>query len=293
MSLLARTLARASRSAPVATGCTTIHTQYKDGLLSSIITAEDAKPDDTRLGRGDYIHASSLLSFCPRRHLYAQAEGGTQKSVDGAMRIVWKLGRAAESHVRGQLIAATGGAGIYGQWSCPCGRASYEGLHSSTHPACPTCGKHPEGYSETLLLDEEYGVSGNPDFIMLIGGEFVIVECKSINREAFGKLLAPTADHALQSLLYRRLLQRKPERLAGVPVAPYTLVLYISKDYQWGKSPYREFRVEPSETLVDNLLAPAAELRGGRKIFPRICSCPKDVLAKDCPFVVRCLSSNV
>lgn len=261
-----------------------------------MVKAMDAQPEESRLGQ-ELIHFSSLLGMhmCPRQYVLAgRSEHTIYNSVNGAMRIVWKIGRAVENHIREQYIAGVQGEGVVGKWSCLCGRKEISGEKPSSSTHCTRCGWVTDKYNELSLVDVDTGIIGNPDMILQKNGLHQVVEIKSIKRpgpdgfEGLNDAIGPKADHAIQGCGYRRLLQKN-----GYRVSPNIIVLYGAKDYKFGNV-YKEFQVNAAQydSILDALWDIAHTIKRHREqgTLPereRCVSCDS-TLAKGCPVVQAC-----
>lgn len=244
--------------------------------ITDILDAVDTSPDPVR-PEDDYTHASSLLQNpCVRAFALARKyKPNYAKVVSKGQRVIWTLGRAAERHVRDSLIVGMPDA-VYGFWCCPCGHTQFSGTASFAyaHRKCGKCRLPAVRYVEHTLIDEQRGVMGNPDLLFKFGSGLTVVECKSINDKGFTALIKedkPNADNACQALYYRRMAQR-----SGLAMTDYAIVLYVSKDYKWNQSPYREYRVterdrgyEANLNLMDRVAEDVNKIRRGDVGMPR------------------------
>ena len=213
-------------------------------------------------------------------------------------RIVWALGRAAESHVRNQFISARQYHGILGNWSCPCGLVR-SGYHNPQE-VCDRCGASASIYGELTLRDSELPLIGNPDLLFTtVSGAIRVVEIKSLNQREFIQLHKPKPDHVLQAWLYVRLIQRNPH-LVGMRSADETpLIVYVCKDYAF--TPYKEFQapwsesIETSLTLALKKVADVLAWSREETTLPRklqVCQTQESPTAKQCPLCARCFAHD-
>lgn len=267
-----------------------------DGILTEMVTAQDAMSERDRINTADgMLHASSLLDMCVRQHvLGVRYNTETGKSVSPQMRIVWTLGRAAEAHARNAIIRHRGGNGIYGVWTCACG----ESQHLGTRPVdrtCPTCRKPLNKYKEPTLTDAELGIKGSPDMTLIFtGGWFLPVEFKSMTKKMFDELEGPKGDHVGQALLYRELLRRQ-----GFKVLDKVVVFYVSKDFAFRGIPYKEYHVDATSQTSQAMLAAALdnarqykEAIASGEIPTGPCRSTNDRRAKECPLVHLCFQRS-
>lgn len=280
----------------------TIKNYTEDGYVVSQVMAGDRSPEKVRGGSG-YVHASSLIACCPRRHALMSLLGSGYKVPRSADRLVWAIGRAVEAHIRNQFIEQVDGAGVIGEWSCQCRKSKTDGFRPSVKLKCETCGKPQTHYGELALFDHEYRIVGSVDLLYARpdNHRVRVNEIKSINKKEFDLLTCPKGDHVWQALIYRRLLQRN-----GVDVDDKVAVIYGCKDYSFKGPPYLEFSVKPSpehETGLDKMWKRAAEIRDftlakanktKAVLPPRIQLCPhaNTVTAKSCDQCNACFASN-
>lgn len=261
----------------------------------------DSTPELTRVGK-QYTHVSALLGICPRRHLLAHIHSLERtKSVNASMRLVWALGRAAETHVRTQFIDAMQRMTIIGTWACKCGHTKRDGFYKDV-PSCGKCRTKPTQYKECPLFDHDARITGSPDLLYARpdNGKVRVVECKSIKKDEFEKLTKPKADHVLQGMAYNELL-----RINGMPQDSSITVIYICKDYQF-TSPYKEFEVERTgehndrlSMMWDSANVIASGIRnnaeGKRVTIPdrlSVCYTEEATTAKNCDCVGLCFSRD-
>ena len=264
--------------------------------LNYIITkvrSMDSKPEAVRGGAG-YIHGSSLIGMCPRRHCLSILSGAGSKVPRACDRLLWAIGRAVEAHIRGQFIEAVQRAGVIGEWRCKCGGLSSEGLFVR-RTKCKTCQGTAQRYGELTLLDHDARIAGNPDLMYLRPDNHKVrtAEIKSINKKEFDALTAPKVDHVFQALIYRRLAI-----LNLMDVDDTISIIYGCKDYAFRGIPYHEFYVTSTpehDAALDRMWANARLVRdfvNARKANPEsspplparlaLCPHPNTVTAKDC-----------
>jgi len=271
----------------------------EQGKLAGILGAQDTLADVAR-NESEYVHVSTLIRACPRQVILSNRHGGQEvKRVEAGDRLIWALGRAAESHAR-RVLAAALPAHAYGIWTCRCGQRSFEGTFKAALEVggnCSHCDTPLDQYREVLLIDEQRKVLASPDFLLVYGTKFIPVEFKSINKEGFDEQKEKPdaqADHELQVLYYRRILQR------GGKDVPYAIIVYVRKDFKWGSNPYLEFRpTENGRTTpsLDNMDIRAEAIRDARGAGPipeklGVCSSPITPRAKACGMCAMCFSTN-
>ena len=249
--------------------------------LTDLIRIQDRIPEEKRVG-GNYSHVSALVGdFCARREVLARRHNvSLSETASGSMRVVWALGRAAESHVRKQLAAMMQG-NMYGEWECRCGHTREQGFYAPV--VCPRCSTTPENYVELKCVDDEAMVTGSPDLIWFHDGEFHIVEVKSIKSDDFKALLAPKVIHVHQAICYVRLF-----RAMGHQVSNQVRVIYVSKDAV-ATVPYKEFTGEYDHAFTEMLWEDARAAKG-EVLPPRlpVCSNAMTPTARGCGLCVNC-----
>lgn len=257
---------------------------FGDGWLTSILSSQDRQAEEKRMGQA-YTHVTSLIDFCPRAATLAAETGQPLQSTSSGIRIVWKIGRAVEAHVREQFFLAHREL-MFGHWKCACGSLTYTGGHRQS--VCPTCKTPADIYGEYTLHDHNAMITGSPDLLIRHEGKLRIVEIKSINKEGFAKLNKPQADHVFQINHYARMLGREAHST--------NIILYVKKDFDF-KSPYKEFHVPITAQAagIRNSLEQQREALAARsagRLPPRLCACvsPTSPTAKACGMVVACFN---
>lgn len=264
----------------------------RDSHVTRLVAQADAVPQKTRSGGNDegLLHLSSLIGMCEREQAISHQHGVPSfTSVAGPMKIIWRIGRAVEKHIRDSVIKAREGRDIYGRWVCRCGASEHLGVLPE-HRTCPRCHHYLTSYREPVLRNYEYGVVGSPDLTLIEMGFYLATEIKSMNKDEFDKLEAPKADHVLQALGYRRLYQ-----LAGFPVFDWVSVVYARKDFKFGgsRAVYKEYHAPaaPREGQITAMFEAARRVREANRrgdLPPRICDSPTCRRAKDCERVSLC-----
>ena len=267
-----------------------------DDFVIDLVAQHDLAPAATRSGgnREGFLHLSSLIGMCPREHAISQQHGTpTFKTVSGAMKIVWRIGRAVETHIRNGIISSRNWQGVYGKWMCRCEASSHIGLHP-TGRTCPVCVKGINNYREPGLISSEYGVIGSPDVTLVEMGFYVVIEIKSMTKDDFDALERPLADHILQACGYRHLYA-----LMGYPVHDKVKIIYGRKDFKFGgpKAVYKEYTVHAPDWQgqINDMFDQARLVRQAylaRTLPPRICDTIECRRARDCERKALCFSLN-
>jgi hypothetical protein len=279
------------RSTPAAAqpGATPASAGLPDNWLRAILAEGDNAPDRARMGQAGYIHVSSLIGFCSRQHavLRLHVDQPVIRSVTGGHRVMWRLGRAAEEHVRDSIIKARRSQ-VMGEWSCVCGETKHRGYMPDR--SCTRCGKRVNRYGEMAVFDTEAKIVGNPDLLLREEGLLVPVEVKSINKKDWEALTAPKGDHVFQVVAYARMLKALNYRMHQ-----HAVIVYVCKDFVFG-APYKEFHVEIDaphlvaqwEAARQAAMAAHAAVESG-VLPPRVlCTSPDSTLAKGCPCMAQC-----
>ena len=258
--------------------------------IKALVERQDSVTERSRVSDG-YVHVSSLLSFCPRKwRLVQMSNPDLSNFPKSADRVMWMIGRAAEHHVRTSIMKSLDWAGIYGRWSCVCGKHSYEGFCKS-NATCNSCNDLTRTYSELSVFDEELKIVGNPDMLLSVEKNMRVVEIKSMNKREFDAMSAPKPNHVFQAACYHRILSGRFE------MSPLVTVFYVCKDYSFAGSPYQEFSVpaEDVRSLVDAAFDQVRQLRDFERsdsLPDRLSACatPMTATAKKCEMCVQCFS---
>lgn len=265
-----------------------------DSFFTDIVTAQDLIAEEKRHDSG-YSHVSSLLrGMCARRTRFQDESGQPEYDwASGPQRIVWKIGRAVEKHIRDSYIKGIKGKGVIGKWACKCERTTMDGEFQKSS-ACAFCRTAPTEYVEITLFDHEAGICGNPDLLAVMGkdGKLYVIEVKSMNGEEFDELAAAKPDHVFQGAAYRRLLIKNGYE----NVSEKILVVYATKKYSFRGSPYKPFMVNVDKpeinAVLDGIWENARLIRRSRidGVIPERTECvsPSSPQAKKCAFVTDC-----
>lgn len=259
-------------------------------FVKNILDKADKEPTKSRAGTyTTHVHVSSLAyNFCPRQYAIAIKENlSLYESHTGGHKVTWRLGRAAEEHVREGFIENHGRGNIYAKWECSsCGRSYREGFYKAV--ACQ-CGGSLDKFAEPDIQDDENGVKGHPDLVFNYKRTLFVMEIKSMNARDWEALEEPLSAHIMQAGMYPRLLAMKRQG-----ISPVVAFIYVTKDFKWG-SPYKEFHVDMSDpkyvAIHDQMLVEAKQVKDfvEKGVSPeRICPSMSSSLAKKCPVAFRC-----
>lgn len=262
------------------------------GFVRRVLETQDNQPNRLRVGLPNYVHASSLVDFCPRQTAIARLEERPLfESVTGGHRVMWEVGRGVEKHIRSQYIRAVNRRGVLGRWRCPCEALTRSGYYSD-EAVCDTCQKPAKTYNELTLFDEDNKISGNPDILIDHDGAVVPVEIKSMVAKSWEELTEPKPDHVLQVSMYGHLL-----RANNRPTLDTGVIIYCTKDFKFG-SPYKEYHVDFTAAAVRMAVARAVAdaqavvSAAAQGILPPRILCPTPTCgkAKRCPVVAGCFN---
>lgn len=265
-----------------------------EGFVTNTVTAQDRIPERIRASQAGYVHVSSLTAFCGRQLvLMRREERPLLRSVTGGHRVMWRVGRAVEAHIREQFIKGRHFHGILGRWTCRCGKMSMPGLYRST-AVCNSCNGAVDVYGEYTLLDPESHLVGNPDLLIEHEGAVVVVEIKSMARERWEALQAPLADHVLQAGMYHDLLPKH-----GMRPHKSLVFVYCTKEFKYG-SPYKEFHVDATTGMLLNQRAGLrAQVRdamahemAGTLPARTVCRNTSAQMAKECAVCAACFNTG-
>jgi hypothetical protein len=264
-------------------------------FLKDELDAQDRLMETSRIGgtADGYTHVSSLVTACARREVLAPMLTDAQKAqvATGGHRLMWEYGRVAEKHIRTQMIARKG-QHVYGRWECACGKEHIVGTKPSKR--CVSCRGQLDIYKEQPVRDEERMIVGNPDMPLILNGDLVITEIKSMNKSQWTDLEAPLGDHVLQAAMYRAMYENN-----GWKVHPKVIILYAVKEFTFG-SPYKEFHIDCTrvgvETNVALVYEAAEDILRHREAgtYPRrtVCHSPNSPIARQCPAQGLCFNMD-
>jgi hypothetical protein len=263
------------------------------GYMKTLVDQQDNAPERSRVGNAGYVHVSSLVGLCTRQYaLSEQRQDPVFKAVRGGHRVMWKIGRSVEAHIRDQFIRARNRAGVWGSWSCRCGHSKHVGFHSS-NGRCTKCETGLHQYGEAAMFDHENRIVGNPDLPFLMGEYLVVSEIKSMTKKMFEALTEPLPDHVFQASMYHYLFSSNRFK-----VHDRAIIIYATKEFIYG-SPYKEFHVDMTGDMVRRGVARAIEqarqitaFRTSQTLPARCgaCSTHDSPTAKNCPVVTPCFA---
>ncbi len=246
---------------------------------------------------GEYTHVSDIIGKCMRMVALSYV---TKVDLHGEALydntgVTFAIGNAIHDYVKAKAIR-NNPEEIYGRWQCYCGGTEVVGTYNKAMstkkgPAtCSKCGELPTKYEELLLTNDEYMISGAVDLAHLINGLLYLSEIKSIKHEAWEALTAPLPAHILQIIFYWWLAKEM-----GYAIHQQVSVFYVTKSYVFGKSPFKEFVLDPQEYLcrIEDYKEEAMELkiaREGGKLPYKACRTKGDKRAVSCEMCSVCFA---
>lgn len=275
--------------------------EHHTSFIMDRVRSMDTKPETMR-GGGDYLHGSSLPGICSRKEALSRLANDLRTvTPNPADRIVWALGRAAETHVRTQFVESQRRHDIIGTWSCLCGELKHSGRYNRAL-RCPRCSTLADNYNELTLWDHNAKIVGNPDLLYIRPDDqsIRVVEIKSINKKEFDALAAPKIDHVIQASIYQRLLEMNDDDADTSAVT----IFYVCKDYAF--KPYKEFHVVTTpqiRLMLDDMWANAYDIatwkaqRASGVMTPlperqALCSSSQATKAKNCERCAACFARD-
>lgn len=300
--------ARPTRTTPDrSTGRITRERKPRESAVSEIVSLGNAegvltdmlkgmKPIVDPFRGGELLHVSDVIHKCMRqlaliKRLDTRPPGRRLRDSEV---ITFRQGEVMHDFVR-QRFAENHPDESFGRWSCVCKKTITQPMvysHlASKAKACEHCGTVPYKYEEVPVPDREYGLVGNPDFLLFLHRlkAYHVTEIKSIAGDAFAELARPIPDHVIQVVFYWHLLKR-----AGRKLTDKVSILYVNK--AWGfKSPYKEFLVDAVKEerrlqpyIEDLLRYKGAVADPSADLPPKLCGKIDAPDAKECAVRVAC-----
>lgn len=266
-----------------------------------------------------YIHASDLmkeLEFCPREWALLQLTQTKPKDqfVGTALRLTFDHGKDLERRIRNHYLRDV----IVGHWKCGVCSQLHKGqgggliFGKAPKVVCPKCGwGHQWQYEEVRFKDHETGISGGLDAIIDVGQpHHLLVEIKSIDKDAFKDLKAPLAEHKFRTALYLELATNSDSPEATKVNTQKAHILYVSKSFGFKDqqvkdsnvkdsafSPFKEFAVSRNPDLTATSRAKSAVLtafrsKEGGAIPCGVCTNGLTQRAQKCSAVKACFSGK-
>lgn len=301
--LLAR---RAGEAAPDTTvgrgGGIAVKGETEDVSVASILDSHRYQGRPPRLG--EHLHVSDLVGKCMRRTaiIYRMKLSPQSRGLNLSDSLTFAQGDAIHDALRERLVTASPES-AYGRWGCRCGTTVTEKPSLFTEvPAtmtCPACKTGLTKYHEVTVRNEEFKITGNPDYLLYRKAtkSIMVVELKSMTHEMWKDLARPLPEHVLQTAFYWDLLSRDGYRMGS-----HASILYATKAYVFRGSPVKEMLVDMAALTAGGRLEPyyasAAQVKAARVGGPlpdRVCQSQEQTSAKNCDVCVQCfgVSDNV
>lgn len=223
------------------------------------------------------LHASDLMKdgveFCPREHALLRLGVSKKKKqfVGTALAITYQHGRDLEHHIRNQWLREH----VVGYWRCGvCSNRSNFGKAPKTK--CGKCGWGSQWtYEEVRFESSVSGISCGIDVLVNTGElKFRIGELKTLDKDAFKKLVAPLAEHRFRTSLYMKLVEEStlpfsPQINTSEAALLYTAKSFGVKDESMKQegipdsafSPFKEFVIKRDDAIVESAVNKAIALK--------------------------------
>ena len=194
------------------------------------------------------LHASDITkedpAFCPREVVLLRLMKVKRKdeSFSVSMNVTFGIGNAYHDLVRDTWLRGI----AVGDWVCPhCGNKKEFCKEPKTK--CEKCGSNKWLYSELGFYSEDLHIDGHIDMVVDLGlPKHVVVELKSMDKDAFKDLVAPIAEHRIRTSMYLQLIAGSNSPHKDKIDMDHARILYISKAFGQkddnGKfTPFKEF----------------------------------------------------
>lgn len=268
-------------------------------MLDQILREKTTKVIQTR--SNDILHASDLDNpYCPRQQYYRHKEE-QKKIVQGSfLTYTFDIGYSIEDLIREQYLKEY----IYGTWQCMsqysdnviCGKLEKGGYWDKE---CDDCGWVHWKYKEFEFISSEYLLHCSLDGILLIGGDFYLLEIKSINEELFKKLYKPLEHHEWRTQVYLNCMNTPSfiNSEIGELIGPIQrgYILYCAKSsgvfVEGSIFPFKVFEVKYSDISheIKHRTDPYYEAKSTGVYPMRVCTSIQDKQAINCPFFSPCM----
>lgn len=247
----------------------------------------------------EYLHVSDLLGKCVRKFALFETLKIAQKpqAISLTDALTYAQGDAIHDVLKARMVAAAPDR-VWGRWRCVCGHTvveepcTYANVDQSV--VCERCEFPTNVYVEVSMRDEEYKIVGNPDILISLHehGALYVTELKSISHDQWRELVRPIPEHVLQVVFYWLLMRRKGYRLADK-----VSVVYATKGWMFSGNPCKEFVIDPQHELprLDRYLRYASQMiafRAGGELPEKVCTTPRDTMAKNCEVCTTCFEGN-
>lgn len=250
---------------------------------------------------GNYLHVSDLLGKCVRKIVLSQRHSTPirPQRLSPSDQIAFAQGDAIHDVIKAMATASTPSR-VWGKWRCKCGNLFHDTpcTHAETDKTdiCEFCHTPTSTYEEVSLRDDDTMIVGNPDLIFYLAelAAYHITEIKSMAEAAFAELTRPKPEHVLQVLFYWYLMKK-----LGYRVTDRVSILYVTKNYKFVGSVWKEYMICPEDELhrLDIYIADAYATKASRidttaALPSRICTSEFTVEAKKCELCSLCFNSD-
>jgi hypothetical protein len=248
---------------------------------------------------GDYLHVSDLLGKCVRKIVLSKRHSTPirPQRLSPSDQIAFAQGDAIHDVIKSMATASTPSR-VWGKWRCKCGNL-FHGTpctYAETDPddICELCGTPTNEYEEVSLRDDDTMIVGNPDLIFYLAelAAYHITEIKSMAEAQFAELTRPKPEHVLQVLFYWYLMRK-----LGYRVTDRVSILYVTKNYKFVGSVWKEYMIDPYVELhrldiylADAYAAKASRLDPSAALPSRVCTSEFTVDAKKCELCNLCFA---
>ena len=224
---------------------------------------------DSYKRRRDCFHPSEISGdFCPRAWILGQRDKTLYYEDQVSPQTQWVFDVGTEVHALVQRRLGSTGK-LFGLWECKrwCleERCVYYGFKPEKRCPLNTDHKVKWEYKEVPVIDEELGIYGKTDGVVVLKEGKYIFEFKTVNSRTFSTLAEPLDTHKEQAEWYMDVLSRNSHKMEailedmqrqGIDVEevlrvqrqPFrgTVIVYMNKDTQ----AFREFVVNKTGPIV-------------------------------------------
>jgi len=273
--------------------------QLKGMVMSSLL--EGVKKGSTRTNdnKDIIIHASSIVSLCPRQIHIAKTKKVKIEQSNGYLNngaiVTFSIGLAVEDFII-KYLGRYSDNKAYFKYYCPNCRTAEIKEYNDKEVICDSCGIPMIRQQITLeehIKDNIY-IRGNPDLLLnspILGDRTYVIELKTINKDDFSALNKPLISHIYQVKTYLWLIKH----LDRSTVRKYKLsshkgyIIYVCKTFH--KDPIKVFKIVLDKEWENTLNNSIKEIKG--KKFPdRVCLNYNSPIAKQCPFRDICFNKE-
>jgi hypothetical protein len=246
----------------------------------------------------EHIHASDLTkddpAFCPREIALLRMTGKKRKDqyLNQSLKVAFTIGEAYHDMIRNVWLRDI----AIGNWKCPHCDAKIE-FSKKPKIKCPECGSKKWEYDEVRFNSTELDVSGAIDLMVdLQLQKTVIVEIKSMDKDQFGELIAPLAEHRIRTSLYLKIIESSDVLHKDKIDLTHARIIYVSKGY--GKkgtdgkfTPFKEYVIPRNDGSIQPYLDKAIMMKKftDEGVVPcGVCKSSFDPRMKSCTVAPEC-----